>query len=148
MQVEELLQLSIWFREKVEKNNVLQNYSALLNKMNSNIRRSNGQPQTSQPFSVEKENLFESLNKIDFDELTIEQIKFLEKIGVNNLINKDAIKKITDDLINNNLDIATATSKIRDYNNTVTNAKAKFDEIFNLLSKSFENSLKHSSHKQ
>lgn len=127
MQIEELLNLSSWFTENVEKNNVPQNYTKLFIKMNANVRRQNGQPH--QSFIEEKNNLFESLSKIDFDELTIEQIKFLKELKVDNLINRNAVDLINKELTNNNLDISGATNIIKEYNDTVTNALNKFNEI-------------------
>lgn len=136
MQIEELLQLSIWFKNNIEKNQIPQNYTKLYNKMNLNARRQNGVQ--NQPFIDEKKNLFSSLEKIVFDDLTIEQIKFLEQLEIKNLINKEAIKIITEDLTSNNLDISSATNIINEYNDKVISAQNKFLEINNLLSQYFK----------
>lgn len=136
MQIEELLQLSVWFKNNVEKNQIPQNYTKLYNKMNLNVRRQNGLQ--NQPFIEEKNNLFSSLEKVDYDDLTIEQIKFLEQLGVDNLINKEAIQIIKEDLTSNNLDISSATNIIKEYNDKVVSAQNKFLEIFNLLSQYFK----------
>jgi len=135
MQIEELLQLSIWFKNNVEKYNIPQYYTKLYNKMNLNVKRQNGIQ--NQPFLDEKQNLFGSLSKIHFDDLTIEQIKFLEQLGVDTLISKNAIEIITNDLTSNNLDISSATNIIKDYNDKVINAQNKFLEIYDLLSQHF-----------
>ncbi len=139
MQVEELLQLSIWFKENIEKNNIPQSYTKLYNKMNANVRRVNGQP--NQPFIDEKNNLFQSLSKIDFDELTIEQIKFLKELKVDQLINKEAVEIINDDLTSNNLDISSAANIIKEYNDKVISAQNKFIELYNLLIQYFEENI-------
>lgn len=137
MQIEELLQLGSWFKNNVEKNKIPQNYTNLFNKMNLNLRRQSGL--LNQPFIEEKNRLFESLTLINFEELTIEQIKFLEKLGIDKLINGKAIEIITNDLTSNQLDISSATNIIKDYNTKVINAQNKFFEINELLSKYFEN---------
>ncbi|WP_412464430.1 hypothetical protein [Flavobacterium mekongense] len=139
MQIEELLKLTSWFKSNVEKNNVPQNYTNLFNKMNVNIRRPNGQQ--NQPFIDEKNNLFESLSKIDFNELTIEQIKFLKELKVDKLINKKTVDLINDNLTSNNLDISSATNIIKDYRDKVIAAQNKFDEINNLLTPYFNENL-------
>lgn len=135
MQIEELLKLTSWFKTNVEKNNIPQNYTKLYNKMNINVRRPNGQQ--NQPFIDEKKNLFESLSKIDFNELTIEQIKFLQELKVDKLINKKTVEIINDNLTSNNLDISSATNIIKDYNDKVIAAQNKFNEINNLLTPYF-----------
>ncbi len=136
MQVEELLQLSIWFKNNIEKNNIPENYTKLYNKMLINARRINGQQ--SQPFTDEKNNLFHSLLKVNFDELTMEQIKFLKQLNIDHLINKDAVELINNDLTLSSLDIANATNIIKIYNDKVVDVQKKFLEINNLLLQYFE----------
>ena len=140
MQTEELLQLSNWFKDNVVKNNIPQNYTNLYNKMNLNVRRQNGLQ--NQPFIDEKNKLFTSLSKIHFEDLTIEQIKFLEEFKIDKLINEEAIKIITNDLTSNTLDISSATNIIKEYNDKIINAQNKFLEINELLSQYFKVNLK------
>lgn len=136
MQIDELLNLCIWFKNNIEKNNISQKYLNLYNKMNVNVRRMNGQQ--AQPFLDEKNILFESLSEISLEDLTIEQIKFLEQLEVDDLISKPTIKLIDNDLIENNLDIATATNIIKNYSDKIANAQSILQTIYNTLNPYFE----------
>lgn len=136
MQIDELLNLCIWFKNNIEKREISQKYLNLFNKMNINVRRMNGQQ--AQPFLDEKNILFDSLSKINLDDLTIEQIKFLEQLEVENLISKNTVDLIENDLIENNLDIATATNIIKDYSDKITNAQSVLQTIYNTLNPYFE----------
>lgn len=136
MQIDELLNLCIWFKNNIEKRKISQKYLNLYNKMDVNVRRMNGQ--RAQPFLDEKNILFESLSEINLEDLTIEQIKFLEQLEVDNLISKSTINLIDKDLIENNLDIATATNIIKDYSDKIANAQSILQTIYNTLNPYFE----------
>lgn len=136
MQIDELLNLCIWFKNNIEKKNISQKYLNLFNKMNINVRRMNGQQ--AQPFLDEKNILFESLSEINIEDLTIEQIKFLEQLEVADLISGTTTKLIDTDLIENNLDIATATNIIKDYSDKIANAQSVLQAIYNTLNPYFE----------
>lgn len=136
MQINELLKLTEWFDENIVKNQVPQKYTALHNKMNQNIRRNANQPLV--PFETEKENLIESIKDLTFQSLSLEQIKFLEQLEITDLIGKVGVEQIDRVLIENNLDIATAANKIKEFSNTITKAQNTIKELQTTLLKSFE----------
>lgn len=136
MQITELLKLTKWFDENITENGVPQKYTSLYNKMNQNIRRNNNQQLV--PFEQEKENLISAIENINFQNLSLEQIEFLEQLEITDLIGSIGAVKIEETLVQNNLDIATATKKVKEYSDLIAKAKTTIDELQATLSKSFD----------
>ncbi len=107
MQITELLKLTEWFNKNIIENKVAIKYPALYNQMNANIRRNNNQQFI--PFESQKESLIESIEGINFQTLSLEQINFLEKLKITELIGKPGVDKIEEILIKNNLDIVSVS---------------------------------------
>ena len=135
MQINELLSLSIWFDNNIIENQIPQKYSILHSKMNQNIRR-NGQSLV--PFEQEKTDLIEAIIDLNFQSLSLEQIKFLNSLKIIELLGKRGVEQIEQVLIQNNLDIATATGKIKEFSNTITKSQNIFKELQTTLLKSFD----------
>jgi hypothetical protein len=135
MQITELLKLTEWFDENLIENGVPTKYKALYNQMNANIRRNNNQQV---PFESQKNDLIHAIEGINFQTLSLEQINFLDKLGITELIGKSGADKIEEILITNSLDIATATSKIKESSDIVTKAQTTIKELQTTLYKSFE----------
>ena len=135
MQITELLKLTKWFDVNIVGNQIPQKYSQLHIKMNQNIRR----PSHTQmiPFEAEKELLFKSIKPIDFQQLSIEQIRFLERLKITDLLGEKGINLIETILFKNNLDLATAVAKIGQLSTTLTQATVTIGELQTALSKSF-----------
>lgn len=136
MQITELLRLTDWFQNNIVKSGLPSKYTALFNKMNSNIRRNVNQPLI--PFEIEKESLFEDIKKIKFDSLSLEQINFLEKLGVVDLLGNEGVIRIQNILYKNNLDIASASARIKEFVDTINKAQTTIKELQDTLTKSFE----------
>ncbi|WP_272023672.1 hypothetical protein [Olleya namhaensis] len=136
MQITELLKLTEWFSEYIVDNGVPAKYTALYNQMNANIRRNNNQQLV--PFESQKDSLIESIEGINFQSLSLEQINFLDKLEITELIGESGVRKIEQILIENSLDIATATSKIKESSDIFTKAQATIKELQTTLYKSFE----------
>ena len=136
MQITELLKLTKWFDENITGNGVPQKYTSLYSKMNQNIRRNNNQQLV--PFEQEKENLISAIANINFQNLSLEQIEFLEQLEITDLIGSIGAEKIKDTLVQNNLDIATATKEVKEYSDLIAKAKTTIDELHATLSKSFD----------
>lgn len=136
MQITELLKLTEWFNKNIIENKVAIKYPALYNQMNANIRRNNNQQFI--PFESQKESLIESIEGINFQTLSLEQINFLEKLKITELIGKPGVDKIEEILIKNNLDIATATNKIKESSDIIAKAQTIIKELQTTLYKSFD----------
>jgi hypothetical protein len=135
MQINELLRLTEWFDNNIIENQIPQKYSGLHSKMNQNTRR-NGQALV--PFEQEKTNLIEAIKDLNFQSLSLEQMKFLESLEIIELLGKNGVEQIEQVLIQNNLDIATATSKIKEFSSTITKAQNTISELQTTLLKSFK----------
>ncbi|TXD47818.1 hypothetical protein [Polaribacter sp. IC063] len=136
MQITELLKLTEWFDENIVEKGVPKKFTAFYNKMNQNIRRNGNQPLV--PFEQEKENIINAIEDINFQSLSLEQINFLNQLEIVELIGKIGVQKIEEILIKNNLDIATATIKIKESSDTITKAQATIKELQTTLYKSFD----------
>jgi len=134
MQIQELLRLVKWFKENIVEANIPTQYQGLHNKMSRNAKGGN---QAQRPFETERENLFKALKTVNTNLLTLEQIEFLEKLNVIEVIGSIGIQNIESILYENQLDIATAAKKIGDFSNRIHKAQEQLTEIENTLSKSF-----------
>lgn len=135
MQITELLRLTDWFKLNVVEAEIPARYTNLFNKMNQNARANNNQPK--KPFETEKELLFEALKTVTLNSLTLEQIGFLEQLEVTELLGIDGVKIIENVLYENNLDIATAASKVGEFSRKITAAQNTLQELETVLEKSF-----------
>jgi len=135
MQIQELLNLTEWFRINIVEKEIPKIYKNLFNKMSQNAKANNSQPK--QPFENERNALFDSLKIINLNSLTLEQISFLEQLKVVELLGKEGVSNIESVLYKNNLDIATAANKISDFSNRIDTARNTLLEIANTLKKSF-----------
>jgi len=135
MQIEELLRLTNWFQENIVDEKIPSLYQSLYEKMNQNIRRNNNQAK--QPFEVEKNNLLTALGQINTDSLTLEQISFLREIEVLKIFGKKGVEEIEGILLENSLDIATATNKVNEIKNKLNEGVSKLDDLNTTLGKSF-----------
>jgi uncharacterized protein YlaN (UPF0358 family) len=131
MQITELLKLTVWFEDNIVTNGIPQKYQALYNRMQQNV---NSQKQ---PFENELKVLFDALKELNLNTLTLEQVKFLTDLEIDDLITVNAIEKIKDILHDFNLDIATATKKIQEFSQKINTAQTRLKEIRTVLEKSF-----------
>jgi len=136
MQITELLKLTDWFDENIIEKGVPTKFTAFYTKMNQNIRRNGNQPLV--PFEQEKDNLINAIKDINFQTLSLEQINFLKQLEIVELIGEIGVEKIEQILVQNNLDIATATSKIKESSDTINKAQQTIKELQTTLSKSFD----------
>ncbi len=135
MQIEELLRLTDWFQLNIVDEEIPQYYQALFNKMNQNMRRAANQAKL--PFEDEKNILLDTLRDVYTDSLTLEQIGFLEEIGVLELLGKKGAEEIESILFENSLDLATATNKVNEVSKKLNEGVQKLKELNNTLNKSF-----------
>ena len=133
MQITELLKLTKWFKDFIITEQIPTKYQQLFNVMNKNAQPN----QPKQSFETQRENLFISLNTVNLDKLTLEQIKFLEQLEVVELLGGEGVRNIEVVMFENNLDIATAAKKIGEFNTKITKANQILTEIETTLLKSF-----------
>ena len=110
MQIEELLKLTNWFEKYVKEVQIPQKVQQLHKVMTQNV--SARQNQQKQPFGQQKDDLITEVSNVNFTSLSIEQIQLLKKLEIFNLFSKQGVALIEEILYKNQLDIATATTKI------------------------------------
>jgi hypothetical protein len=135
MQITELLKLTNWFNINIVKTGIPQKYTDLYNRMNQNLRRN--QNVQIVPFEAEKENLYTAIKPINFQALSLEQIRFLDKLEITNLLGVKGVSFIEETLIKNNLDLATATANIKTSVDKLNLAVTTINELETPLKKSF-----------
>jgi len=124
MNVSELYQLTIWIDSKNQENIINEKYGDLINVLSDHYGYNE-----QQAFEEQKENLFSVLEKISFEELSQEQIKFLDKLDIVENLGMSAIEKIEDVLFRNALDRQTAQNKINDMHIKIAGGLAKLESI-------------------
>ena len=134
MQVTELLQFIDWFNENIIEEELSLKYSGFYEKLYLNVR----QGQAAQPFQEEKEKLFETLKSINYQSLSLEQINFLEKLEIADLLGVQGAKKIDDVLFESNIDIASASERINDFKDKIDDAIKRVRDLEEALSDNFE----------
>lgn len=110
MQVEELLSLTDWVKAQIKEAEIPESYQALQTKLQQNAQAN--QPQ--QPFEAEKDALFDRLRSVPLNELTNEQLRFLDCIGIGGYVGPEGVRGVEDILIRNPLDLATVASRLTD----------------------------------
>lgn len=124
MQIQELFNLSVWYMEKIEGSNILKYLQELYNILYSNANNT-----TKQPFSTEQENLNTVLSEVNTIKLNDNQLEVLEKYNILKYLGKSGVNHIEDILYKNNLDLATAASKINDIISLFAQATNNFGSI-------------------
>jgi|GEM_PF-919056 len=124
MQIQELFNLSVWYMEKIEGSNILKYLQELYNILYSNANNT-----TKQPFSTEQENLNAALSEVNTIKLNDNQLEVLEKYNILKYLGKSGVNHIEDILYKNNLDLATAASKINDIISLFAQATNNFSSI-------------------
>lgn len=131
MQVKELLELTTWIDKNIKTPDVAKKVQALHQVLEQNKNVRNNQQQ--QPFEDQKNKLIKTIEGIDTVSLTNEQERMLSRMGILNNIGPSGVKKVEDILFRNSLDIATASNKIKEMFDQVSNATNTSDQLKNNL---------------
>lgn len=125
MNVDELYHLTEWINAEIVERKLPKLYSAL-----HNILTQNSQPnQEKQPFDNQKTSLFESLKNVPLSQLTIDQVNFLEKLGLADYIGQNGISLLEEILYKNAIDVATASTKVQEILTSINTAIEKSNAI-------------------
>jgi hypothetical protein len=107
--VEELFALCHWIDKEVIDKKLVEQYTALFNILNQNAQSG----QAKQPFENEKKRLFNTLKSIELERISIDQLKFLSKMGLKDFLGLPALETAEEIIVKNPIDPATAASKIQ-----------------------------------
>ncbi|MCL2651019.1 MAG: hypothetical protein FWD60_08365 [Candidatus Azobacteroides sp.] len=135
MQVTELLKLTQWFKTNVAQAEVHTLYANLYNAMYSNLSDRYSQPS---PLENYKNELFKAIKDVNFQSLSLEQIKYLDTLKVVDLLGQKGINEIENILFKNQLDLNTATQKIKSIADIMQEAVTTINDLSTILQKSFE----------
>ena len=125
MNVSELYSLTFWIEDKIVNTQIPQKYQSLLQ-----VLQQNAQPnQQKQPFERQRDDLIETIRKVPLNQLTREQLLFLDALGIATAVGADGVNQINNILYKNNLDIATAAQKIQEVLNKVNQGIQKSKQI-------------------
>jgi len=125
MNVSELYSLTFWIENEIVNTQVPQKYQSL-----QTVLQQNAQPnQQKQPFESQKDDLIGTIKKIPLNQLTREQLSFLDALGIEKSIGEDGVNRINSILYKNALDIATAAQKIQEILNKLNQGIQKSKQI-------------------
>jgi hypothetical protein len=137
MNVDELYGLTNWIKTNVVNTQISNKYQGLFNVIHTNTQPN----QQKRPFENEKNALINALEAININELTKEQIVYIDQMKITPHIGHTAVEKSNDILFRNQLDLAACAQKIQEIINDNNNglqisnglnqwlAHFKFEEI-------------------
>lgn len=129
MNIIELSNLIKWSKKQIIEPQIIQKYSAL-----HTVLQVNAQPnQSKQPFEQQKNDLLSALLNISTDDLTKDQIKFLETTKILHHIGRAGNNNIEDILYKNVIDVATSAQKIQLIIQDLNSGINRFNQIENGL---------------
>jgi len=130
MNVSELYSLTFWIEDEIVNTQIPQKYQALLQ-----VLQQNAQPnQQKQPFERQRDDLIKTITKVPLNQLTKEQLLFLDALGIAKAVGEDGANQIKDILYINSLDIATAAQRIQEILNKLNQGIQKSKQIQSGLS--------------
>ena len=130
MNVSELYSLTEWVQSEVENEQIPDKYQQL-----QALLQQNTQPnQQNTQFDSQKEELLSALRAIRTTSLSNDQVTFLSKLGIEQLIGKAGADAIEDILYKNVIDLATAAQQIADRTQALNEGISKITQIAEGLS--------------
>lgn len=108
MHISELSALTAWIDRHIIGAQIQNKYQALQSK----IQQSTNKNQQQQPFDSERETLLSSLSAVPLSQLSIDQLSFLEQIGIAFNVGNTGRQKVEDVLFKNVLDAATSAKEL------------------------------------
>ena len=120
MDVKELEKLATWYIEHFDLLNP--HYQGLISPIQHNASQ-----QAKQPFEAEMNVLLEYLEGMDFEVLSLQQIKMLEKLGVDPFLGRDGASFIESTIKTASFDPATGLAALNNAFSALSNARNQFD---------------------
>jgi len=125
MNVSELFDLTQWITREIEGKQIPQKYQAL-----QQILQQHSQPnQQKPPFETQKDDLIKMLKSVPLDQLTRDQIAFLDNLSIANAVGEEGSDQIEDILYKNVLDVATSAQKLQQIHQKLSNGINKSNQI-------------------
>jgi hypothetical protein len=127
MNVDELNRLAEWYNEHFPR------LSSLYNALISPIQHNASQP-NKQTVEDQMEQLLSYLSEMKFDDLSIQQLNMLSKIGVDRFIGAAGVSCVNSVIRTSNYDPATAAQKLNEAIQSIASAHSGFTSYINAVS--------------
>ena len=125
MNVSELFDLTQWITREIKGTQIPQKYQAL-----QQILQQHSQPnQQKSPFEAQKDDLIKTLKSVPLDQLTRDQIAFLDNLGIANAVGEEGSDQIEDILYKNVIDVATSAQKLQQIHQKISEGISKSNQI-------------------
>jgi len=125
MNVSELFDLTQWITREIEGAQIPQKYQTL-----QTILQQHSQPnQQKQPFESQKDDLIKALKSVPLDQLTRDQIAFLDNLGIANAVGEEGADQVEDILYKNVIDVATSAQKLQQILQKLNEGISKSNQI-------------------
>lgn len=122
MNISELLSLADWVLTKIEDDEIPRRYQDLIQVLTQNI-----QPNTpTQSFEAQRLALTQAISKVSVDDLSTEQYKFLQKVGLTEIIGARGSANVESIFRDNSMDLASANQK---FNKIYSELKTEIDRF-------------------
>ena len=108
MNVDELNALTAWVQDNIVRKKIPEKYQALHQKLQQSTR----QNQQKQPFDAERDELLEALKSVPLDQLSVDQLAFLNRLGIAPNVGRTGVAAVEDLLYKNVLDAATSAKEL------------------------------------
>lgn len=125
MNVSELYDLTYWIDDEIVEAQIPQKYQALQAILQKNVQPN----QQKQTFESERNDLITTIKRVPLNQLTKEQLIFLENLKIAQAVGDEGANKIEDILYKNVLDIATSAAKINDIIQSLNEGIQKSNQI-------------------
>lgn len=108
MNIDELNALTSWVEDNIVVKKIPEKYQALQQKLQQSTR----QNQQNQPFDAERDDLLEALKSVPLDQLSVDQVDFLDRLGIARNVGSAGVASVEDLLYKNVLDAATSAKEL------------------------------------
>jgi hypothetical protein len=125
MNVEELASLSEWVQREITGRRIPDLYQALYGQ----IQAIAGGTQPRPAFEAQKMELYTALREIDLSKLSVDQVRFLEKLKLAEYVGERGVEKIEEILTSDPMDVATAATKLKAFVKAGAQAVAKSNAV-------------------
>ncbi len=130
MQLEELVVFFQWLNQEVRRPKLVDLYQQLYNVISRNVQPN----QPKQSFESQRAALIDAVSNVKVDLLNDAQTRFADQIGLLNFVGPRAKDAIEDVLFKNVIDLATATQKIKEFQNSLYTILQKMSQVSDGLS--------------
>lgn len=125
MNVSELFDLTRWIVAEVTEKQIVQKYSALHQALHQAAQPN----QPTAAFEGQREDLLATVRAVPLNQLTRDQLTFLNDLGIGKALGPDGAAKVEDILYRNVIDVATSAAKVKEIHDELNRGVSKSNQI-------------------